>query len=163
MIGRARLGDFDSLFLSARATEARHVRPLGTVVNRQRAELRYRSTLVGRSCRDFAFVQRCPRCPLHRMPRRPVPRGARRAPGRVLHRCGSSLAAGWFHPPTFRITSLNGTAALCAARVTSSFALSALKSRYHETVKFGQVNWFGEKGERTVGESLFLRLREQAP
>jgi|GEM_PF-4844972 len=63
----------------------------------------------------------------------------------------------------FRIASLNGTAALCSARVTSSFALSALKSRYHETVKFGQVNWFGEKGERTVGESLFLRLREQAP
>ena len=91
-----------------------------------------------------------PRCPLHRISQSARPQS-----------CRSSLAAGWFTRRLFRIASLNGTTAVYLARVTSSLALSAVKSQYHEMVKFGQVNGFGEKGERTVGESLFLRLREQ--
>jgi hypothetical protein len=54
-------------------------------------------------------------------------------------------------------------AVMGSVRVTSSCALSTLKSQGHETVKFGEVHWFGKKGERAVSESLFPRLHEQTP
>ena len=54
-------------------------------------------------------------------------------------------------------------AVMCPVRVTSSIALSTLKSQCHETVKFGEGDWFREKGERAVGESLFHRLHERTP
>jgi hypothetical protein len=54
-------------------------------------------------------------------------------------------------------------AVMGSVRVTSSVALSTLKSQGHETVKFGEVHWFGKKGERAVSESLFPRLHEQTP
>src|SRR6266566_9669765 len=54
-------------------------------------------------------------------------------------------------------------AVMGSVRVTSSVALSTLKSQCHETVKFGEVHWFGKKGERAVSESLFHRFHEQTP
>jgi hypothetical protein len=43
------------------------------------------------------------------------------------------------------------------------WSFSALKSEHHDPVKLGQIERFGDKGERTVDESFFLRLRERTP
>ena len=44
-----------------------------------------------------------------------------------------------------------------------AIVLSAFKRQKHDTVQFGQLDRLGDKGERTVGQSFFLRLREQTP
>jgi hypothetical protein len=40
---------------------------------------------------------------------------------------------------------------------------SIFKSRYHDAVKLAQVGRFVDKGERTMGERMFLHLHERTP
>jgi hypothetical protein len=86
--------------------------------------------------RSLRLIDRLPRCPLRWVPADNLARGDQSEMER---------------------------AAMGSVRATSSCALSTLKSQGHETVKFGEVHWFGKKGERAVSESLVHRLHEQTP
>jgi hypothetical protein len=58
---------------------------------------------------------------------------------------------------------LFGVALVASAQSHGRLSFSAFNRELNEPVKFRQGNRFGDKGERTIGEHLFLHFRERTP